>query len=172
VPRGGDYTVNLGPAAALASAVVVLDRITKILVLRWLELGEVVVVFPGWLSLTHVLNQGAAFGILGDGGSAGRALLIAAALATAALLGWLFVQVEPERVWERAAIAAVVGGALGNLIDRLTYGAVVDFLDVHAGPYHWPAFNVADSAITVGCSVLLLASFRQKRAPVAGDYRG
>lgn len=159
--------MSLGLAAGLALAVVVLDRITKILILRSLELGEVVVVFPGWFSITHVLNQGAAFGILGDGGSAGRVLLVGAALGTAALLGWLFFQIEPRRVWERAAIAAVVGGAFGNLIDRLTYGAVVDFLDLHAGPYHWPAFNVADSAITVGCSVLLLASFRQRASSEA-----
>ncbi len=137
--------------------------------MRLLDLGEVVVVFPGWFSLTHVLNQGAAFGILGAGGSLRRVVLIAAAVGAVAALGWLLLRMDPTRRWERAAAAAVIGGALGNLIDRLAYGAVVDFLDVHAGRYHWPAFNVADSAITVGVSVLVLASFAESRATPRGS---
>ena len=88
----------------------------------------------------------------------GQPLLILFALTAVAGLTWLLVQTPPERAWERTAASAIIGGAIGNLYDRIMYGSVVDFLDVYVGDWHWPAFNVADSAITVGVAILLIAS--------------
>ena len=146
-------------AALLALAVVALDRITKVIVLQQMRIGETNPIVPGFFSLTHVRNRGAAFGLLADAGAFRDAFLIFVAVAAVGALSWLLVHMETDRLWERAGAAAVIGGALGNLYDRLAYGSVVDFLDVYYRQWHWPAFNVADSAITVGVIVLLLASF-------------
>ena len=154
--------MSLKSAAILALAVVVADRVTKLMVMASLDLGESVPVVPGFFSLTHVLNPGAAFGIFAD--SAARTWLLGAvAVAAVAGLTWLLVQLPSGRVAERAAAAAVIGGAIGNLYDRIERGAVVDFLDFYVGRWHWPAFNVADSCITVGVAVLVLGSFLADR---------
>jgi len=147
--------------------VVVADRITKMAILHWLDVGQSIPVIPGFFSLTYIRNPGAAFGLLARSGPWRDAVLVGVAIVAALGLGWLLLGMDTTRKWERAAAAAVIGGALGNLYDRLSYGEVVDFLDVYVGRWHWPAFNVADSCITIGVGVLIWMSFltdvRQRR---------
>lgn len=140
----------------IAAIVVVLDQITKAAVKSFLPLHENVTVIPGFVDLTHVRNTGAAFGILNAADFPFKAAIIAL-IATCALIGvGLYAAALPA--YQRAArlgLALVLGGAAGNLIDRVAAGYVVDFVDVYWRDYHFWAFNVADAAITVGVAVML-----------------
>jgi signal peptidase II len=146
-----------GPLLALAAAVAILDQATKALVDRTLELYESRSVIDGLLALTYVHNRGGAFGVLSGANlpfqSVLFALLGAAALCAIAVWGW---QLPAAQRAARLASALVIGGAIGNLLDRVRLGAVRDFVDVSWGSAHWPAFNLADSAITVGVALLVL----------------
>ncbi len=138
----------------------VLDRITKEIVLAQMTLGESIPVVPGFFSLVSVRNRGGAFGLLADLPPAvGLAFFVIVASATVAVLAWMLSRVAAEERWQRFALASVISGAVGNLYDRIRFGEVVDFLDCYWGAWHWPAFNVADSLITVGVVLLLLSSF-------------
>ena len=149
----------------LAGTVVVLDQITKAVALEPLEPGLPVVVFDGWLSLTLVMNPGLAFGLLGTVPPAWRWVVAALSVAALLVLARVALRVLPTGGWPgRLAIGLIFGGAVGNLIDRARFGAVVDFVDVHWRAWHWPAFNVADSAISVGV-VLLALRLLHDRAP-------
>ena len=149
---------------ALAALVVLADQATKALVLARFALGERLELAP-FFNLVLVYNQGAAFSFLSDAGGWQKPLLIAFAVGAAALVSFMIVRRPRERLL-CTALALILGGALGNVIDRLRFGQVVDFLDAHAGGYHWPAFNVADSAITIGALLLILEGFvhRERRA--------
>jgi len=157
--------VSVRAAAVLVLIAFVLDRATKVLVMQTMAVGQSIEVIPGFFSLTHVLNRGAAFGLLADQGPWHDVFLVVVAIVATVVLGWLFWQLDASLRWQRAAAAAVMAGALGNLYDRVVYGSVVDFLDVFVGDWHWPAFNVADSCITVGVVVLVIASFRDADVP-------
>jgi signal peptidase II len=141
----------------LAGAVVVLDQITKAIALEHLAPGVPVVLFDQWLSLTLVMNPGLAFGLLGTVPPAWRWVVAALSLIALLVLARVALRVLPTGGWPgRLAIGLIFGGAVGNLIDRARFGAVVDFVDVYWRGWHWPAFNVADSAITVGVALLAL----------------
>ena len=141
---------------ALAGAVVALDQVTKAVVLDRLPLGVPVSVLDGLLNLTLVMNPGLAFGLLGTVPRGWRWVVAALSLVALAVLARVALRVLPVGGWlGRVAIGLIFGGAVGNLIDRARFGAVVDFVDAHWRGWHWPAFNAADSAITVG--VVLLA---------------
>lgn len=146
-----------GPYLWIMAAVVVLDQATKLLVDRWMALHESHEVVGGFLRLTYVRNRGAAFGILSDADLPFQAalfsLLSLAALAAIALYAW---RLPAESRLPKAALALIIGGAVGNLIDRMRLGYVIDFVDAYFGAHHWPAFNVADSAITVGVVLLVV----------------
>jgi len=154
-------------AIFIALAVVGFDRATKLWVLAYLERGEAIHVVPGLLSIVHVRNPGAAFGLLAGSVSPWREIALVS-VSIAAVLGfaWMLHRMPRHAVAERVATAAVIGGALGNLYDRVVYGEVVDFVDVYVGAWHWPAFNVADSAITIGITVLILQSLRGEDSQV------
>ena len=138
----------------LSVVVVLFDQLTKGLASTWLSLHEPVPVIP-YLNLTLTHNSGAAFSFLSQAGGWQRWLLAAVASGVSiAIVLWLR-RVPPAQRWVSAALALVLGGALGNLGDRLVLGYVVDFVDVYYGRWHWPAFNLADSAITVGVAILL-----------------
>jgi signal peptidase II len=141
----------------LAAAVVLADQLTKALVLGRFALGERLQI-TGFFNMVLVYNKGAAFSFLSEAGGWQTPLLIAFALVAIGILGTLIVR-SPRRRLMCTGFALVLGGALGNLIDRFRYGQVVDFLDFHAAGWHWPAFNVADSAITVGALLLILEGF-------------
>jgi len=149
---------------ALAALLVLADQATKALVLSRVALGERLELAP-FFNLVFVYNAGAAFSLLAQAGGWQKPLLVAFALGAAALVSVLIVRRPGERLL-CTGLALILGGALGNVIDRLRFGQVVDFLDVHAGGWHWPAFNVADSAITVGAVLLILEGFvhREGRA--------
>ncbi len=139
----------------VALGVIVLDRLTKLLVMDRLELGDSITVIPGFFDLAYVQNTGAAFGMLALMDNTYRVpFLVASTLAAVGLLAYFVKKTSPKDVLVLIALALVIGGALGNLYDRLAYGYVIDFIDCYVGFRHWPAFNVADSGITVG--ILLL----------------
>ena len=145
------------PVLLLAGAIVALDQLTKLVALDRLPLGASMPVIDGFLSLTLVLNPGLAFGLLGTIPTAWRWVVAALSLVALAVLARVALRVLPTGGWlGRLAIGLIFGGAVGNLIDRARFGAVVDFVDVHWRGWHWPAFNVADSAITVGVALLAL----------------
>ncbi|MBW1860403.1 MAG: signal peptidase II [Deltaproteobacteria bacterium] len=109
---------------------------------------------PGFFNLTYIRNTGGAFGLLAGEASRLRVgLFLAVSSAALGIIFYLYTKIPPGRKWLDAGLALTFGGALGNLIDRLRFGEVVDFLDFHIGTMHWPAFNVADSAISVGVGI-------------------
>lgn len=148
----------------LLASVVILDQIAKAIVRDALPLHGSVAVIPGVLNLTHVRNTGAAFGVLNDMDFPYKPWVIAA-VALAALVGIAFYAGQlpvGDRI-ARIGLALILGGAIGNLIDRATFGYVLDFVDAYWNTYHFWAFNVADSAITIGAGLLLLDMLQPRR---------
>ena len=142
---------------ALSAAVIALDYATKLAVLRGFAPGESVAIAP-FFNMVLVFNTGAAFSFLA--GAQGWQTLFFAAIAIIASVVIVFlINRNRSKNLLCGGLALILGGALGNLHDRLVYGKVVDFLDFHAAGWHWPAFNVADSAITVGAVILIVESF-------------
>jgi signal peptidase II len=150
-------------------AVLVLDQATKQWIAARFSLHESQVVISGFLNLVHVRNKGMAFGIMNRPGlDWGFLLLLGATFGAIALLLFWFHRLRPEERGLAIPLALILGGAAGNLLDRLRLGEVIDFLDFYAGSYHWPAFNVADAAITVGTlwlagSLLLHPGSKEKK---------
>jgi len=158
---------------AVALAVLLADRVTKIWIVANVSIWDIHPVIPGFFSIIHSENEGMAFSILADADSHWRGLvLIGISLCVLGLIVWLFWQATSlratrERAHSPYALALLLGGALGNLYDRLFRGSVTDFLDFSIGSYHWPTFNVADSAITVGAVLLALEMLRGRRTAEA-----
>lgn len=147
-----------------ASAVLALDQATKAVFLGVLEPGRPVTLIPGFFSLTLVTNTGGVFGVLRDLDGPLRAVLFGLLPVIAiALMIWYARSIDEEKRSPLAAVGMILGGAGGNLVDRLRWGHVVDFLDAYVGSYHWPAFNLADSAILVGVALLLLDGLASRR---------
>ncbi|OGL13498.1 MAG: signal peptidase II [Candidatus Rokubacteria bacterium RIFCSPLOWO2_02_FULL_72_37] len=150
--------------AVIAGAVVVLDQVTKLLALDRLAPGVPVSVVDGVLALTLVMNPGLAFGLLGGLPASWRWMVALLSLVALLVLLRVAVRVLPTGGWpDQTAIGLIFGGAVGNLVDRGRFGAVVDFVDAYYGTWHWPAFNVADSAITVGVALLALRLLTEKK---------
>jgi signal peptidase II len=148
---------------AIAVVIVVLDQIVKQMALDRLTLGVPVDVVHGLIALTLVKNPGLAFGLLSGIPAGWRWLVGVLSLLALIVLLRVALRILPRGGWrEQAAIGLIFGGAVGNLIDRTRFGAVVDFVDVYFRGWHWPAFNVADSAITVGVVMLALGLFTDK----------
>jgi len=150
----------------IAAAIIAADRLTKMIVSSRIPLGDAIPVIPGFLRISHWLNEGAAFSLFADSASphAVRWGLIAfSALAATAVLVAL-IRLGSQLTIATVALALVLGGALGNLHDRVVYGSVVDFIEVHIFGYHWPDFNVADSSIVIGACLLLLDSLRPSKS--------
>lgn len=144
----------------LAAVVIVLDQITKLAISSNFFYGENLRI-TGFFNLVLAHNTGAAFSFLNDAGGWQRWLFTVIAIVAAVWIVRLLRQHAQQTLF-CLALALVLGGALGNLVDRVAYGYVVDFLDFYWGSYHFPAFNVADSAISVGAALLILDSFRKK----------
>lgn len=148
---------------SIGAIVVFLDQLTKLLIVHSLPLYTAKTIIPGWFNLVHVTNTGAAFSFLAGGASSWRQwFFVGVSLIGIGAIIFAYRHLRRRDVWARTALALVFGGAVGNLIDRIRLGEVVDFLDFHFRQYHWPAFNVADSAITVGAVMLLIYLLRSK----------
>ena len=146
---------------ALAALVIVLDQLSKWLALASIMPGEVIYFAPFW-NWVLTFNPGAAFSLLADQPGWQRWFFTLLALAVAAWIA-LELRKHPEQKLLSLALTLVMGGALGNVIDRVSFGAVVDFVQWHAAGYYCPAFNVADSAICLGAALLIFASFTHKK---------
>ena len=147
-----------------AAAVFVLDRLTKRAIERWVSESVSYRIIPGFFDIVHSENHGVAFGILNDSTFEWRSLaLIVVSLIAVVFIGaylWRVRQIDAPTLW---GMALILGGAAGNAFDRIVSGRVTDFLELYVGAYHWPTFNVADSAIVIGSGLLVLDMFRSKR---------
>lgn len=143
----------------IALIIVLLDQVSKITMTRLLLYGQSETITP-YFNLVMVYNEGAAFSFLANSGGWQRWFFSGLALVVSLVIIWMLHRNATQRLfcW---ALTLILGGAVGNLIDRLLYGHVIDFLDFHIGSLHWPAFNVADSAITVGAALFVLDEFRR-----------
>jgi signal peptidase II len=149
---------------AITILVVLLDQATKAWILTTLKLHEGFPLIDGFFNIVHVRNPGAAFGFLAGAPPLFRSIFFVAVTVAAIALILHYLRVNRiEEPYLVSALALILAGAVGNLIDRIRFGEVVDFLDVYIGSHHWPAFNVADSAITVGAGVLMAALFRRRK---------
>ncbi len=153
----------------IALVVFTVDQVTKAVVESSIPLHEVRSIVPGLFRLTHVKNRGAAFGIFADSPSEGKiAVLIFLSVVALIVVVTLLWRNQPTARRMGLGLALILGGAVGNLFDRLVHGSVVDFLDFYVRGYHWPAFNVADSSIVIGAGLLLL-DMMLTRAPAQVD---
>ncbi len=145
--------------------VLLLDQWTKSLIVQKLPLYQRVEVIQGFFNLTHVRNTGGAFGIFGgEKGELGSILFVIVSFVAIGVIVFVFLKIKENEKNLALSFSLILSGAAGNLIDRLRYGEVVDFLDFHLSAYHWPAFNIADSAICIGIGLMALELLR-------GDHR-
>lgn len=153
-------------ALAIAAAVVLIDRLTKLWIVAHIKPGHAIVVIPKVFRLTHVLNTGAAFSLFEGSASPTlvRNLLVGFSVVAVAVVLVLIWKMGRTVTLTSVSLALILGGAIGNLYDRVRFAYVVDFLEVHIVHYHWPDFNVADSAIVVGACLLLLEMLRPQRS--------
>jgi len=152
----------MGKWLALAALIVAADQLAKYAAVQNLGLNKAVVVTP-FFNLILVYNSGAAFSFLSDAAGWQRGLFVAIALSASAWIVFLLRKYPHQRLFA-LALSLVLAGAVGNVIDRILIGAVIDFLDFHALGYHWPAFNVADSSITCGAALLIWDALRPKQS--------
>ena len=164
--------VRTWPWYLLAATVFVLDHLTKWIASRALDYGRPVEILPVF-DLTLVHNHGAAFSFLSDAGGWQRWFFAATAIGVSGWIVWWLRSLPAGKAFLAAGLALILGGALGNLVDRLVLGYVVDFISVHWGPHYFPAFNLADSAITVGAGMMIIDSlFPDREAPAHADQAG
>ncbi len=144
----------------LSGLIIVLDQFTKVVMSNWLELYQTVAVMP-YFNFTLAHNSGAAFSFLAGAGGWQRWFFIVLALVVSAVLVVWLSRLKAAEKMEAIAISLIIGGAIGNVLDRFLHGYVIDFIDVYIGSYHWPAFNIADAAICIGAILLILDSFKK-----------
>jgi signal peptidase II len=145
----------------IAAIVLLLDQLTKITVLKLFYYGESVFVTP-FFNLVLVYNKGAAFSFLADGAGWQRYFFTIVGIGAAVFIIYLM-RKHPDQKRFCGALSLILGGAIGNVIDRLVYGHVIDFLDFHVAGWHWPAFNIADSAICVGAVLFIIDELRRPK---------
>ncbi|MFN7183336.1 MAG: signal peptidase II [Thermomonas haemolytica] len=159
---------NALPWLGVSALVLVLDQWSKAWVLKALPEFTAVPVIEGFWNWYRTYNTGAAFSFLADAGGWQKYFFVALALAISALMAWMLARL-PRRDWRQALpLALVIGGALGNVIDRFVHGHVVDFIQWHVGQHYWPAFNVADSAVVCGAIGMALAGLLGGRVKAKG----
>jgi len=153
-------------AYGLSAVVFAVDRVTKSIIEARVSPFEVHPVIPGFFDIVHSQNRGVAFGLMNDSHSAWRtAVLIVFSAAALLLVAGLLWRASRLDRWTAMGLALVLGGAAGNLFDRIRWGRVTDFLEFYIGDLHWPTFNLADSCIVIGSGLLLLELLRPKRQP-------
>ena len=148
----------------IALAVLVLDRLSKWIIVKTIVLEDAVPVVPGFFRFTHLENPGAAFSLFADSTSPFKtALLVSFSLAALGVVAYLLWRSRNDFNLNTISLSLILGGAVGNLWDRLADGMVTDFLDFYLGAHHWPPFNIADSAIVVGAILLLLRMMKAEK---------
>ncbi len=147
----------------LAVLIFIIDIISKHLVQQYLIPYQPVTVIPHFFNLTLAYNLGAAFSFLAQMGGWQQWLFCGLAVVVAIIIVAILARLSKQQNWLAAGLSLVLGGALGNLYDRAAYGRVIDFFDFYLGQYHWPAFNVADSAICVGAVLIIVLGMRGKK---------
>ena len=147
---------------ALTPLILMADQLTKIYIDRTIQLYDSIPVIDGLFSITYLRNRGAAFSFLADASWRLPFFILATVIAVIAILV-AFTKLRDDQRFAAISLTLILSGAVGNLIDRVRLGEVIDFLDVYWGRHHWPAFNVADSAICVGVACLALDMFREER---------
>ena len=154
---------------AIAGMMILLDQLTKSWIIATLGLHEGFAVVDGFFNIIHVRNPGAAFGFLAGASPAFRSVFfLALTLAAILLILHYLRQTGIDKLSLVFSLALILAGAVGNLIDRIRFGEVVDFLDVYVGAYHWPAFNVADASISTGAAVLAISLFARRKERTGG----
>lgn len=147
-----------------AAVVIVLDQITKAAIISRFELYESYPVIKGFFNLVYVLNPGAAFGFLANASELFRSIFfIGITLAVLLMIVYYIIKVELENTFYVVSLTLIFAGAVGNLIDRIRFGAVADFLDFYIHTWHWPAFNVADLSITLGAVLMIWGMISQRK---------
>ena len=142
---------------SVAGLIVLLDQVTKALVLVHMPLYQSIAVIPGFFNLTHIHNPGGAFGFLaGQSVEIRKGIFLVASTLAIFLVLWFYKNTPPSHPLLATAFAMIFGGAIGNMIDRFRMGKVVDFLDFYVGKLHYPAFNIADSAISIGIGIFVV----------------
>jgi len=155
-----------GILAVVAIAVFIADQASKYAVTKFTEPGSLREIIPGLLNVVHTTNPGVAFGLLADSQMPWRApVLIGVSVAVIALIVWLLLTHRAGGALSRWGVTLVMGGAAGNVLDRIVRRSVTDFIDLHIGGYHWYTFNVADTAIVVGAGLIILELLRDWRHP-------
>jgi signal peptidase II len=154
---------EIAPWLVLAAIVIAFDQATKITIERLFDFGDSTPI-TSFFNLVLTYNKGAAFSFLSAASGWQGTLFMVVGIAASAFIVWLLTRHGKQKLFS-TALALILGGALGNVIDRLAYGHVIDFLDFHWGGWHWPAFNVADSAIVCGAALLILDELRRMRRP-------
>ncbi|WP_447974113.1 signal peptidase II [Nitrospira sp. Kam-Ns4a] len=151
--------------AMVSVGTIVLDQASKAHIMQTMRLHESIAVIQNFFSLTYIRNPGAAFGLLASSSNGFRLVFFGlTSLFALGLLGTIFFRLSQDDWLGQVSIAGILGGAIGNLLDRIRYGEVIDFLDFYINGYHWPAFNIADAAITVGvCFLIVHFAFEKKR---------
>jgi signal peptidase II len=150
----------------LSIVIMIIDQVTKFYISQQFELYESIQVIPG-INFTYVHNTGAAFSFLSDAGGWQRWLFISLSSGISILLIFWLKKQPSTGIWLAIALALILGGAVGNLIDRIFLSYVIDFVDVYYDKWHWPVFNVADSAISIGVVMLIIDSFWFDQARVS-----
>jgi len=141
---------------AIAGPIIVLDQIVKAVIKQVIPLHQSITVIPGFFDLSHIQNPGGAFGLLSDQSPVIRVVVfIILSSVAVGMVFYLYCKTDESLPFLSIGFAMMMGGAVGNLIDRIRFGRVVDFLDFYIGSLHWPSFNVADSAVTVGIAIFL-----------------
>ena len=148
---------------SIATIGILLDQLTKALILSSMSLHQSIELFKNFAHITYVRNPGAAFGILADHSLRLPFFILVSVIASLGIL-WYLRREQGGNLRLQIGLGLIFSGALGNLIDRIRFSEVIDFIDVHWYQYHWPAFNVADSAICVGVGLLLVDSWLEERA--------
>ncbi|GAB4542334.1 MAG: signal peptidase II [Thermodesulfovibrionia bacterium] len=154
MPWGANLLKRLTLSIIITTIIIIFDYLTKRLVLAYIDPFEVIPILP-FLRLVHVQNKGAAFGLFSN--ISNTTFIILSLIATVLVVSYLF---HVKKRLEVLSLSFILGGAIGNLIDRLTIGRVIDFIDLFVGRWHWPAFNVADSALTIGLMLFIISNVR------------
>jgi signal peptidase II len=157
---------------AITGLVVLLDQLTKGWIIATMRLHDAYPVIDGFFNIVYVRNPGAAFGFLAGASPLFRSVFfLAVTLAAILLILHYLRQTKIEEIFLVLALALILAGAVGNLIDRIRFGEVIDFLDVYIGAHHWPAFNIADASITTGASVLVMFLLGKRKEKIVEEKK-